>query len=96
MWKVLKSARSRVIHMYHVDWINVSQNMDLWSTLLMMVINFLAQNVIYVCVCVCVCNMQCGAQNAKCYSIISVPMKPSFKFLSSADYCGHLIPSPKG
>jgi hypothetical protein len=40
MWMVLKSVRSRVIHMYHVHWIHVSQNMDLWSSLLIMVNNF--------------------------------------------------------
>jgi hypothetical protein len=41
-------------------------------------------------------NMQCDAQNAEHHINIPALLLPQFKFLSTADHYGHLIPGPKG
>ena len=43
-----------------------------------------------------ICNMQCDAQNAEHHINIPATLQPQFKFPSSADHCGYLIPGPKG
>jgi hypothetical protein len=43
-----------------------------------------------------ICNMQCGAQNAKHYTIVSALMQPLFKFWFAAHHARHLIPVPMG
>jgi len=40
-------------------------------------------------------NAQHDAQNTKCHINIYALMQPPFKFQSSADHNGHLIPVPK-
>jgi hypothetical protein len=42
-----------------------------------------------------VCNVQCDAQNAKCFIIIFALMRHPLKFWSSTYYYGHLIPAPE-
>jgi len=44
------------------------------------------------CWTLCICNIQSDAQNAECYVVISALMRPPFKFQSSADHFGNLIP----
>ena len=41
-------------------------------------------------------NMQFDAQNAQHHINIPDLLQPQFKFLSSADHYGHLIPGPNG
>jgi len=40
--------------------------------------------------------MQCDAQNADCYIIMTALAQPLFKFRSAADHTGHFILAPKG
>jgi len=40
--------------------------------------------------------MQCDAQNAGCYIIMTALAQPLFKFRSAASHTGHFILAPKG
>jgi len=50
---------------------------------------------IYVLYILYIQNAQHDAQNTKCHINIYALMQPPFKFQSSADHNGHLIPVPK-